>query len=68
MTVFEFLDPEYWRKLTEAIKDGVSIDKPIEYTVASGRSLVVPELAILVVPGQIWAIGNVEVHGELVVV
>lgn len=60
----ETVDPGYLKR----VLDWLSADKPLEHYVASGRKLVVPEPLLVVVPGQLWAVGDVEVYGELVVV
>lgn len=68
MSVMEFLEPEFLRECLKTIRDNVSVDKPLEYTVSSGRKLVIPTLMLLTIAGQLWASGDVEAIGELVVV
>ncbi|MEM4060310.1 MAG: hypothetical protein QXK11_07345 [Pyrobaculum sp.] len=68
MPVLELVDPEYLRSLFESIRNGVALDKTTEHTIPRGRKVVVPELVAVALPGAMWAEGDVDVLGELLVV
>ena len=68
MPVLELVDPEYLRRIIESTRDSVALDKPTEYTIQRGRKVIVPELVAVALPGVMWAEGDVDVVGELLVV
>ncbi|MEM1522293.1 MAG: hypothetical protein QXU69_04665 [Thermofilaceae archaeon] len=68
MPVLELVDPEYLRRIIESTRDSVALDKPTEHTIPRGRKVVVPELVAVALPGAMWAEGDVDVVGELLVV
>jgi len=65
--VLELIDPEYLRSLFESIRNNVALDKPTEYTIQRDRKVMVPELVAVALPGAMWAEGDVDVVGELMV-
>ncbi|MEM0121262.1 MAG: hypothetical protein QW688_07495 [Thermoprotei archaeon] len=68
MPVLELVDPEYLRSLFESIRNSVALDKPTECTIQRGRKVLVPELVAVALPGAMWAEGDVDIVGELLVV
>lgn len=67
MSVLELVDPEYLRSLFESIRNNVALDKPTDYTIPRGRKVLVLELVAVALPGAMWAEGDVDVVGELLV-